>query len=165
MNGSKRFEQFSTPLLIGGAAVLAFEALRRLFRLTQLFCPTREPLISWKPEHYGIPREQAEEVWFEADDGAMLYGWYLRAKNPIASTVYCHGNTGNLTNPAHVMPHLLASGMNVLLFDYRGFGRSDGFATLTGVIADTIAAARFHDTIRPRNVPSILYGYSIGGAI
>jgi alpha-beta hydrolase superfamily lysophospholipase len=152
-------------LLIGGAAVLAFEAARRIFRLTKVFCPTREPLQTWKPADYGIPSDRADEVWIETDDGARLYGWYLRAKNPIASTVYCHGNTGNLTNSAHVMPHLLDSGMNVLLFDYRGFGRSEGFATLRGVIADVLAVARFHDTIRPRNVPSVLYGYSLGGAI
>ena len=38
------------------------------------------------------------------DDGEMLYGWYARAKNPIASAVYCHGNTGNMTTPAHAEP-------------------------------------------------------------
>lgn len=156
---------FATPLLIGGAALIAFEAARRVFRMTQLFCPTDEPLLTWKPEDYGIPPAQAEEVWFEADDGALLYGWYLRANNPIASAVYCHGNTGNLTNPAFVMPHLLESGFNVLVFDYRGFGLSDGVATLGGVVSDTIAAARFHDTVRPKHLPSLLYGFSLGGAI
>jgi len=151
--------------MIGGAAFVALEAARRTFRLTQLFCPTRDPLTTWNPADYGIPADQAEELWFEADDGARLYGWYLRSKNPVASAVYCHGNTGNLTNAAFVMPHLLASGINVLLFDYRGFGRSEGFATLHGVVMDAIAAARFHETVRPRHLPSLLYGYSLGGAI
>ena len=160
-----RIRKLKTPLLIGGATLLALETGRRLFRTTQLFSPVREPLISWNPEAYAIPRDQVEEVWFESDDGAMLYGWYLRAKNPVASGVYCHGNTGNLTTPAHAMPHLLASGINILLFDYRGFGKSDGFATLSGVVADTVAAAKFHDTVRPRHLPSLLYGFSLGGAI
>ena len=160
-----RIDRLKTPLILGTAALVAFEAARRFFRLTQLFCPTKEPLVSWKPEDYGIPRDQAEEVWFESDDGKMLYGWYLRAKNPVASAVYCHGNTGNLTNPALVMPRLLDSGFNVLLFDYRGFGRSEGFATFSGVVADTIAAARFHETVRPKHLPSLLYGFSLGGAI
>src|SRR5579859_7859314 len=113
-----RIDRLKTPLILGSAALVAFEAARRLFRLTQLFCPTRTPLVSWKPEDYGIRPDQSEEVWFESDDGEMLYGWYLRARNPVASAVYCHGNTGNLTNPAMVMPHLLDSGFNVLLFDY-----------------------------------------------
>lgn len=160
-----RIDRLKTPLIIGGAALIALDAARRVFRMTQLFCPTDEPLVSWKPEDYGIPPEQAEEVWFEADDGARLYGWYLRAKNPIASAVYCHGNTGNLTNPAFVMPHLLESGFNVLLFDYRGFGLSDGIATMSGVVADAVAAARFHDRVRPLHLPSLLFGYSLGGAV
>src|SRR5207248_6017405 len=135
------------------------------FRLTQLFCPTRDPLSSWDPQDYGIPRERAEEVWIDTDDGERLYGWYLHAKNPIASTLYCHGNTGNLSNPAYLMPNLLESGFNVLLFDYRGYGRSSGRATVSGVIADTLAAARYHDEIRPKRLPSILFGFSLGGAI
>jgi alpha-beta hydrolase superfamily lysophospholipase len=153
------------PLLLGGATVLFLDVARRLFRLTKLFVPSRAPLTTWNPEDYGMARAETEEVWIESDDGEMLYGWYCRAKNPIASALYCHGNTGNLTNPAHLMPHLLDSGINVLLFDYRGYGRSTGRPTVHGVIADTVAAARFHEKIRPQNLPSILYGFSIGGAI
>lgn len=160
-----RIGGLKVSLLIGGAAILAVDAARRAYRRSQLFCPTREPLISWNPGDYGLDREHVDEVWFEADDGAMLHGWYIRSDNPVASAVYCHGNTGNLTTPAPVMPHLRDSAINILLFDYRGFGRSDGIATLSGVIADTIAAARFHETIRPRHLPSILYGFSLGGAI
>lgn len=142
------------------------EAARRAFRISKVFCPTHEPLRgSWRPEDHGLDPERSQEVWIETDDGASLFGWYVRAKNPLASVVYCHGNTGNLTDSAFVMPHLVNAGLNVLLFDYRGFGRSDGFPTLRGVIADALAAARFHETIRPRNIPSVLFGYSLGGAI
>jgi len=106
-----------------------------------------------------------EEHWFEADDGSELYGWYCRAERAIGSVLYCHGNTGNLTNTAHVIPHLLDAGLNVFLFDYRGFGKSSGRPSLHGVVSDGIAAARFHERIRPHGVPSILYGFSLGGAI
>ena len=158
-------EAATAPLLIGGAAVLAFELARRTFRRMQLFCPTREPIVSWKPEDYGVPRERAEELWIETDDGEFLYGWYCRAEKPLASALYCHGNTGNLTNTAFVIPHLLASGINVLFFDYRGFGRSTGSPSLGGIIDDGVAAARMHERIRPKHLPSILYGFSLGGAI
>jgi alpha-beta hydrolase superfamily lysophospholipase len=60
---------------------------------------------------------------------------------------------------------MVESGLNVFLFDYRGFGRSAGFATLAGVLQDAEAAAREHHAIRPHGIPSILYGYSLGGAI
>jgi len=155
----------TAPLLIGVAAVLAFDIARRTFRRTQLFCPTREPLVSWKWEDYGIPRNRAEELWIETDDGEVLYGWYCRAEKPLASALYFHGNTGNLTNTAFTIPHLLASGINVLYFDYRGFGRSTGSPSLGGIIDDGVAAARMHEKLRPKHIPSILYGFSLGGAI
>jgi len=63
------------------------------------------------------------------------------------------------------MPHLVDAGISVLLFDYRGFGRSTGTASLGGVVADGLCAARWHEKIRPKHVPSLLYGFSLGGAI
>ena len=155
----------ASSLLIAGAVLLALDVGRRLFRRAQLFEPERQPVRSWKPEDYGLPRERTEELWFETDDGEMLYGWYCRSEHPIASALYCHGNTGNLSNTAHVMPYLLDAGINVLLFDYRGFGRSSGSPSLSGIIDDGVTAARLHEKIRPKNLPSILYGYSLGGAI
>ncbi len=155
----------AAPLLIGGLTVIALDLARRVFRHNQLFCPSSAPLISWKPEDYGIPRERVDEVWFETEDGEMLHGWYCRAEHPIASSLYCHGNTGNLTTIANVMPYLTASGISALIFDYRGFGRSTGRPSLSGIVADGVCAARFHDEIRPKDMPSILYGYSLGGAV
>src|SRR6185436_10712826 len=154
----------AVPLLIGGALAGA-EIGRRIFRRTQLFCPSREPLISWDPTDYGIRPGAVEERWFESPDGETLHGWYCRAEHPKASAVFCHGNTGNLTTSADVIPHLLNAGFNVLFFDYRGFGKSSGRASFGGVVSDGITASRFHEEIRPKDLPSILYGYSLGGAV
>lgn len=153
------------PLVLGGAAIAAVEIGRRIYRRTQLFCPEPTPVKSWNPADYGIPPHAVEEHWIETPDGEELYAWYCRAEKPIASGVFCHGNTGNLTVSAAVIPHLLAAGLSVLFFDYRGFGRSSGVASLNGVISDGVTASRFHDRIRPKHVPSILYGFSLGGAI
>ena len=153
------------PLAAGGAALVALDVARRVFRNMQLFCPSPDPTVSWDPADYGIPDGAVEEVWFEAPDGEMLHGWYCRAKKPIASGIFCHGNTGNLTTSAAVIPHLLDAGFNVLFFDYRGFGRSTGRPSVRGVVSDGVSAARFHETIRPPHLPSILYGFSLGGAV
>jgi len=150
---------------VGGVTVVVLEVARRLFRAAQLFNPTREPVKSWDPSDYGLPPEQVEEVWIETRDHQKLHAWYLRAKNPIASSLYCHGNTGNLTNVAHLMPHLLDSGFNILLWDYRGYGKSTGRASLRGVVIDALAAAQLHDKLRPQHLPSYLFGFSLGGAI
>jgi fermentation-respiration switch protein FrsA (DUF1100 family) len=166
MRRRQELRELALPLLAGGVAVtVAAEIARRAFRNAQLFCPSPWPVKSWDPVDYGIPAEAVEPHWFETPDGEMLFGWYCRSPRAIASSVFCHGNTGNLTVSAEVIPHLLDAGINVLSFDYRGFGKSSGRPSIRGVIQDGVTAARFHDSIRPRHLPSILYGYSLGGAI
>ncbi|HEX8169009.1 MAG TPA: alpha/beta fold hydrolase [Thermoanaerobaculia bacterium] len=152
------------PLLLGGAAVAA-DFGRRAYRNSQLFCPSREPVLSWNPADYGIPEGAVEEQWIETPDGEVLHGWYCRAERPVASGIFCHGNTGNLTTSADVIPHLLNAGFNVLFFDYRGFGRSSGTPSFAGVVADGVTAARHHARIAPPDLPHVLYGYSLGGAV
>jgi uncharacterized protein len=158
-------DAMALPLLLGGAAIAAADIGRRVYRHTQIFCPEREPTVSWDPADYGIPEGAVQEHWIETSDGELLHAWYCRAKKPVASGVFCHGNTGNLTTSADVIPHLLDAGFSVLFFDYRGFGRSSGRPSVRGVISDGVTAARFHETIRPQGLPSILYGFSLGGAV
>ncbi|HEX2059476.1 MAG TPA: alpha/beta hydrolase [Thermoanaerobaculia bacterium] len=153
------------PLIVTGATMLAAEVGRRVYRHTQIFCPSRDPVKSWDPADYGIPAGAVEEHWIETPDGETLHAWYCRAENPVASGVFCHGNTGNLTTSADVIPHLLNAGFNVLFFDYRGFGKSSGIPSYAGVISDGVTAARYHDKIRPKSLPSVLYGFSLGGGI
>lgn len=152
-------------LLITGAALFGFVLGLRAFRHKKLFEPSPDPTISWDPADYGIPAGAVEEHWIETPDGETLHAWYCRAEKPVASGLFCHGNKGNLTVSAHIIPHLLASGLNILFFDYRGYGKSSGSATYGGVIADGITAARYHDGLRPQHLPSILYGFSLGGAV
>lgn len=169
MRRSRRFADLARstaiPLVVSGTTFIALDFARRLFRHSQLFCPERNPAKSWNPADYGLVRHRVEELWLETPNGEVLYAWYCRAENPIASAVLCHGNTGNLTTIADIIPHLLLASFNVLLFDYRGFGRSGGRASLSGVVSDALTAARHHDKIRPKHLPALLYGYSLGGAI
>ena len=160
-----QLRQMVLPLIVGGTAIAALDLARRLFRHAQLFSPSPNPARSWNPADYGVSPEAIEEHWFETTDGELLYGWYCRSPRPVASAVFCHGNTGNLTTSADAIPHLLDAGINVLFFDYRGFGKSSGRPSINGIVADGVTAARFHDTIRPKSLPSILYGYSLGGAV
>jgi uncharacterized protein len=153
------------PLVVGGTVLLAAGLGRRLYRRTQIFNPSPDPERGWFPAAYGIPAEAWEEHWIETPDGEELYAWYCRAKNPVASALFCHGNRGNLTVSADVIPHLLRAHLNVLIFDYRGYGKSSGTPSYGGVLDDSVTAARFHDSIRPKDLPSILYGYSLGGAV
>ena len=152
-------------LLIAAAALAALDVGRRLYRQSQLFNPERHPVKTWDPADYGIPGDAVDEHWIPTPDGETLHAWYCRAPDPKASGVFCHGNRANLTLSANIIPHLLRAGLSILFFDYRGFGRSSGRPTVRGVLSDAVTAARFHDTLRPPHLPSVLYGFSLGGAI
>lgn len=158
-------DALALPLAVGGTLLLAAGLARRAYRTTQIFKPSHDPERGWDPTAYGIPEGACEELWIDTPDGERLFAWYCRAQDPVASALFCHGNRGNITISADVIPHLLAARMNVLFFDYRGYGKSSGSASYDGVLDDAVTAARFHDTIRPKHLPSILYGFSLGGAV
>ena len=162
---SARRNSSTYAFLAGLGAVAGLELSRVLFRRSRLFCPDLNPVKSWDPADYGIDPERVDEVWFESADGQLLHGWYCRASEPIASALYCHGNTGNITYFADTVPPMLEAQISIFIFDYRGFGQSSGTPTIKGVIEDTHAAAEEHDRLRPGHLPSILFGYSLGGAI
>lgn len=130
-----------------------------------------ETAVTFHPERaafgglWRVP-QNAEEVWFKTADGVRLYGWLFHAKAlPAPSTVvYFHGNGGNLSYCDWVGTALAARGFDVLLFDYRGYGRSQGEPTdERGVYADADAAYDF--VTKERGVPAgrvVLYGQSLG---
>ena len=113
-----------------------------------------------------VPAGFAERS-FEASDGTRLHGWWLRAGAPAAGHVLlCHGNAGNV---ADRVPHarlLAAAGLDVLLFDYRGYGRSAGRPDEAGTYLDA-RAARAALLREPGVAPDrVLYlGESLGGAV
>jgi fermentation-respiration switch protein FrsA (DUF1100 family) len=120
--------------------------------------------VSWDPADYDLDPDMVQKVEFEAE-GNTLHGWYCLAKKPIASVLYCHGNSGNITSSAPNIHKLTEVGINFFTFDYRGFGKSEGRPTVRGLLRDARAAAEEHDRIRPEALPSILYGHSLGGAV
>ena len=110
--------------------------------------------------------ERTEDVWFRAADGTRLHGWFVRAAAPTATVIYFHGNGGNLSSVGWVARHLSARGFDVMLFDYRGYGRSEGAAAdERGIFADADAAYDY--VVRERGVRPerlVLYGQSLGTA-
>jgi fermentation-respiration switch protein FrsA (DUF1100 family) len=110
-----------------------------------------------------------EDVWFTAEDGVKLNGWFYPAnKNaPHAqlAVLFCHGNAGNIGDRLGVCRALLASGVSVFLFDYRGYGRSAGKPTEEGTYLDGQAAYQW---LRKKGFAStgiVPFGESLGGGI
>lgn len=128
-----------------------------------MFLPEAYPSGIWNPEPFGI---EAEDVQFISGDGTPLHGWWMPTKRARGTVLFCHGNAGNLTSQIAAYRYLHRFRVNVLGFDYRGYGRSEGRPSEAGVLADARAA---HDVLRERfDVdPSrlVIYGHSLGGAV
>ncbi len=130
-----------------------------------------EHRVTFHPQRYSgeqnwmLPKN-AEEVWFTNNENLRLHGWFIpAATQPATATViYFHGNGGNISNVGWLGETLSAKGLNVLLFDYRGYGRSEGdISKEEDIYADAEAAYEYVRTVKgemPRRV--VLYGQSLG---
>ena len=157
----ERLIGITVAVILGGVAFVF--GLRWLeFLIT--FHPVRVPANQTLPAPAG-----AEEVWFTAADGTRLHGWFFQSDlNPETATIiYFHGNGGNITNIDWVGQSLARRGFDVLLFDYRGYGKSAGeVGAESGLYADGDAALAFvvnEKRARPERV--VLYGQSLGTTV
>jgi fermentation-respiration switch protein FrsA (DUF1100 family) len=119
------------------------------------------------PDPSALGLTHVEPVTFTTTDGVTLHGWFFPSAQPAAVTVMvCNGNAGNLSDRAGLASALRANGLNVLLFDYRGYGDNAGVPTEAGLAADSRAAraylVRREDTRRSRLV---YFGESLGAAV
>ncbi len=93
-----------------------------------------------------------------------IYAYYLHhAPTPGTTIFYCHGNTHSIDNYWPRAKLLYQTGSDVFLFDYRGFGMSEGKITETGMIADSRRALDYLiNTLGVAKNQILLYGYSLG---
>jgi len=109
-----------------------------------------------------------EDVRFEAEDGPRLHGWWIPAPRPpaLAHVLLCHGNAGNIGDRVLHAKLLTDAGLDVFLFDYRGYGRSDGTPDEIGTYRDARAARGALLARAGVDAGRVLYlGESVGGAV
>lgn len=116
-----------------------------------------------QPAQYGLKHE---DVFIATAGGLRLHGWWLPAQGEAQGTVlHLHGNAANVSNHLPLVAWLPAAGFNLLLLDYRGFGRSEGKPTLAGVVDDAAAALAWLRARREVDANRlIVLGQSLGGA-
>ena len=167
MFASQRFLTRERLIALAVALVLGcvvFVYGLRWFELFITFHPVR--LTAHETES---PAEGAEIVWFNSADGTRLNGWFFesQARPATATIIFFHGNGGNISNVGWLGQRFAKHGFNVLLFDYRGYGASDGVAAdESGLYADGDAAVAFlvkNKGIRPEQI--VLYGHSLGTTV
>jgi alpha-beta hydrolase superfamily lysophospholipase len=147
-------------LIFVAIAIVAVVVFAQFVRRTGMFFPDRYPTGQW--DIHAWPVTPADHV-FASADGVKLHGWWFRATDPAAPVlIWYHGNAGNITNRADTASELARRGISVFVFDYRGFGKSEGGVSESKTYADSLAA---HDYVRQHTGSAvILYGESLGGA-
>lgn len=126
-----------------------------------LFHPYKEIVAT--PASIGL---SFEDVYFTTADAVRLNAWWVPAAGARATVLVCHGNGGNISYMLYTIRVFHDMKCNVLVFDYRGYGRSSGSPTEEGTYRDVDAAWRFlteTKKISPRSI--VVIGHSLGGPI
>lgn len=165
MIGGRRI--FTRERLIGVMVALIFGVIACVYGLRSL-----EAAMTFRPSRMAATQlipSGAENVWFNSADGTHLNGWFFRSqtKPELATMIFFHGNGGNIANVSWLAQRFASHGFNVFIFDYRGYGLSDGVAANeSDLYADGDAAVAFvmnKKGIRSEQI--VLYGHSLGTAI
>lgn len=127
-----------------------------------LFYPSKYPEGEWTPTDLTY-----QDVYFESLDHTKLHGWYCPSPNPRGVVLMAHGNAGHVAMRADWLRYLQKEmRLSLFMFDYRGYGRSEGKPTVNGVIDDCFAArAKLRELANVKDSDMILMGESLGGAM
>ncbi len=125
----------------------------------QIFFP--DPFLYCTPAEAQL---DFEDIWFETSDGVRLHGWFVPAPSSPAILLFCHGNAGNISHRVDNIRRLHDVGVSVLIFDYRGYGRSGGHITEAGFYLDAEAAYEQARTkMESAGLKLVIFGRSLGG--
>ncbi len=146
-------------LLYGGLLLFVFLYQERLLFLADL--PSRQ--VETTPAALDLAYEP---VTLTTSDRVRLHGWFLPAAQARGVLLFCHGNAGNISHRLDSLRIFHELGVGILIFDYRGYGRSQGRPTEAGTYRDAEAAWQY--LVRERHVEPgriILFGRSLGAAV
>jgi len=126
-----------------------------------IFFPTKN--IDLTPADARIP---FEDVYLKTTDDIRIHGWFIPFENAPDAILFCHGNGGNISHRVEKIILLRRSRANIFIFDYRGYGNSQGRPFEKGIYQDAQAAYDYLVKVRKINPKHIiLYGESLGCAV
>jgi len=151
-------------ILFVGVLLVTYLALATVLYFMQpkfLYSPMREVFST--PAELGL---DFENVVFKSADGLNLAGWYVPVDNPKFTLLFCHGNSGNVAHRLDSINIFHNLGLNCFIFDYRGYGNSQGKPSEEGTYLDAMTA--YNWLIKEKKIPAdniIIFGRSLGGSI
>jgi fermentation-respiration switch protein FrsA (DUF1100 family) len=145
-------------VLIALASVMA--GCRESMEARFIYFPSRA--LAMDPAGVGL---RFRDVTFAAADGVELHGWLIAGRTPT-TLLYSHGNGGNIGDRVSIARLLVEQlGVGVFMYDYRGYGRSQGAPSEAGLVNDAIGAraALLREGVAAEHV--VYFGRSLGAAV
>ncbi len=142
-------------LVIAGLSVFLY-----FFQSIYMYRPLPDIILT--PDKVGL---DYEDVTFTSEDGVRLHGWFFAPKKDPVVILFCHSNAGNISYYLETISILTDLGRGVFIFDYRGFGLSEGKPDEEGTYKDAKAAWKY--LTRERGLDEsliVVHGRSLGGA-
>jgi fermentation-respiration switch protein FrsA (DUF1100 family) len=152
---------------VGLAIYLGILILLRVNESRLIYFPGAQRSLLPPPSELRLP---VQRVRIPTQDGLTLVSWLMPADSNPAGLwlLICHGNAGNLSEfdrPVHYAG-LRQLGLNLLAFDYRGYGESEGVPTEQGLYRDADAAYRYlREEVGVSADRIVVFGHSLGSAV
>jgi len=150
-------------------AALAYVGVGLLLFFKQrsyIYFPSRT--VRATPAELGLPYE---EISLTAQDGIVLAAWLVKAESGADAAarptgLFCHGNGGNIGDRLATLQTFAQMGFDTLIFDYHGYGASEGKPGEEETYRGALAAWKY--LTETRQIPPariLLFGRSLGGAV
>ena len=157
--GMKRMIYFL--IMMSGFLFLGLFLVVRYLEGTAIFFPSKQ--ITLTPDRVGLA---FEDLYLTTPDGININAWLLKNTAAKATLIYAHGNAGAMSDRLMKIKYFHDLGLNVIVFDYRGFGKSQGKPNEQGVYLDALTVFDYLKTRGEFNkIPVIAYGASMGGVV
>lgn len=147
-------------IILTGILIVLFFFIRNLEQ-RNLYFPFRE--LESNPKDIGL---DYEDVIVTTKDMVQINGWFIPSKTALATLIFCHGNAGNISHRMEKIKIFNELNLDVLIFDYRGYGISKGRPSEKGLYLD--AEGAYNYLVNKKRVPpvkTIVYGESLGSAV
>lgn len=154
-------QSFFWILVLLAAGYLLLVLLMYALQSQLIYHPQKQ--LIYTPDDVGLAYE---DVTFATDDDIALHGWFVPAENSEVTVLYFHGNAGNISGRLQTVQLLNQLGLNVFIFDYRGYGKSEGSPTEQGTYQDAMAAWDYLTSKRNMEAENVIVmGRSLGGSV
>jgi len=152
------------PIVIISGFFLIFGIYLYFSQHKMVFFPSKDLILT--PDQIGL---EYEDLYFESGDKEKINAWFLPASDTTENNkvvLFCHGNAGNISHRMETVEYILGLSASIMLFDYRGFGKSVGAPGEEEVYQDALVC--YNWLIDKKNFSPdqiIIFGRSLGGAV